>query len=325
MKSPRPLEGLRHVWRRVYWWPSDRQVKKRLRGVRTVVAFGESLGDNLLCANVLAGLHAAGEGPLAMLTPYPELFAELPFPLLLQSFEPATVASLRRGGPRLVLPNYGVFDSVQDRHTPPPRDHLLVEMCRSAGLRGEIGLKPLFLLNSAERPLGHARASGHILVQSSSRGARIAAINKEWPQDAWEQVVSALRGRFPVTQIGSAEDPPLRGAADQRARLSLREVAACLAAACLFVGPEGFLMHLARAVDCRCVIVLGGRTAPHQTCYPENANLFTPLPCAPCWRRNTCEYDRECLRRISPADVLGAVDTQLALPPLSGPGQTVRL
>jgi ADP-heptose:LPS heptosyltransferase len=225
----------------------------------------------------------------------------------------------------LVLPDYGVFDSAQDRHTPPPRDHLLVEMCRSAGLRGAVELKPLFRLNAREGALGRTRASGHVLVQSSSRGARISAINKEWSHESWQTVASTLRERFPVTQVGSAVDPPLHGVADQRGCLTLREVAACLAAARLFVGPEGFLMHLARAVDCRCVIVLGGRTSPHQTCYVENANLFTPLPCAPCWQRNTCAYDRECLRQISPADVLRAVATQLALPPLSSPGQTVML
>ncbi len=316
---------LHRAWRRLYWWPSDRKVWKRLQGVNTVVAFGESLGDNLLCTNVLAGLHAAGRGPLAMLSPYPELFANLPFPVLLQPFEPGTIAALRRGGPRLVLPNYGVFDPAQDRHLPPPRAHLLVEMCRSAGLHGTVQLKPLFQLKTGEQSLGRTHASGHVLIQSSSRGARISAVNKDWPHESWQTVAKALGERFPVTQIGSAADPPVHGAADQRGCLTLREVAARLAAARLFVGPEGFLMHLARAVDCRCVIVLGGRTAPHQTCYAENANLFTPLPCAPCWRRSTCDYDRECLRRISPADVLAAIDTQLALPSLSGPGQSVTL
>jgi ADP-heptose:LPS heptosyltransferase len=109
----------------------------------------------------------------------------------------------------------------------------------------------------------------------------------------------------------------LRNVTDWRGRLGLREVAACLSAARLFVGGEGFLMHLARAVDRRAVIVLGGRTAAHQTCYPENANLATPLPCSPCWQMSTCAHNRECLNRITPEDVCAAVETQLSLPPLT--------
>jgi hypothetical protein len=82
---------------------------------------------------------------------------------------------------------------------------------------------------------------------------------------------------------------------------------------------------VARAVDCRCVIVLGGRSTPDQTCYPENANLYTPLACSPCWQSNTCAYDRACLTQITPAAVVAAVESQLALPPLRGPGRRISL
>ena len=307
---------LRAVHRRLYWWPRDRLLLQPLRGIRTAVAFGESLGDNLLCANVLAGLHAAGAGPLAMLTPFPELFAGLPFPVRCRPFDPAVISALRRGGPRLFLPSYGNFDATLDRHVPPPRAHLLVEMCRSVGLPGEIALKPLLVLTPAERAACAARAADHLLVQCSNLSARMPAGNKEWPVGRWQTVVNTLGKNYPVAQIGAADDPPLAGVLDWRGRLTLRETAAALSGARLFLGTEGFLMHLARAVDCRAVIVLGGRTAPHQTCYAEHAVLFTALPCAPCWQRNLCAYDRACLERITPDDVIAAAEAQLALPPL---------
>lgn len=320
MSSPL-VSPWRRLYRKLYWWPRDRRILRPLQGVRTVVAFGESLGDNLLCTRVLAGLHAAGAGPLAMATPYPELFAHLPFPVRCVPYAPALVAALQRGGPRLVIPSYGQFDAALDRHVPPPTDHLIVEMCRSAGLRGPVELKPLVSLTLAERDAGTARARDCIVVQSSNRAAQMASRNKEWPVASWQAVVDLLRPSADILQIGAATDPALTGVTDLRGRLPLREVAGVLSAARLFIGGEGFLMHLARAVDCRAVVVLGGRTAPHQTCYGENANLFTAIHCAPCWQLNTCHYDRECLRAITPAAVVEAVAAQLRLPRLTGPGQ----
>lgn len=323
--SESPASLLRTAYRRLYWWPHDRRALRAVAGIRTVVAFGESLGDNLLCTQVLAGLHAAGAGPLAMATPYPELFAHLPFPVRCVPFSAPLLGALSRRGPRLIWPGYGRYDRAQDRHVPPPHDHLLVEMCRSAGLHGSVELKPLVVLTPEERARGLARASGHLLIQSSNAGARLPAANKEWPLERWQAVVDAWRGHAPIAQIGAASDPLLRGVVDLRGSLSLRDLAGALAAARLFVGGEGFLMHLARAVDCRAVIVLGGRTAARQTCYPENAILATAVPCAPCWQMNTCAHARICLDRITVAEVHAAIENQLAQPPLVGPGQRVPL
>ena len=53
--------------------------------------------------------------------------------------------------------------------------------------------------------------------------------------------------------------PPLKGALDLRGKTGLREAAAILSNSLVFIGQVGFLMHLARAVDCRSVIVYGGQ------------------------------------------------------------------
>lgn len=307
-----PVSPLRTLYRRIYWWPRDRVALRPLHGVRTVVAFGESLGDNLLCTNVLAGLHATGAGPLAMLTPYPELFANLPFQVRCLPFDLGVIGALMRGGPRLVLPTYGRYDRALDRHVPSPRDHLIAELCRSAGVPIPTELKPLVVLTAAERQAGLARSHDFILVQSSNCGARMPAGNKDWPIERWQAVVNALRARHPVAQIGASSDPALSGVSDWRGKLSLRELAGALSAARLYLGGEGFLMHLARGVECRAVIVLGGRTQAAQTCYAENENLATSPSCSPCWQMNTCAYGRRCLMEIAPATVLEAAERQLA-------------
>jgi ADP-heptose:LPS heptosyltransferase len=82
----------------------------------------------------------------------------------------------------------------------------------------------------------------------------------------------------------------------------------------LFVGNVGFLMHLARAVECPSVIIFGGREAPWQSGYSCNANLYSPESCAPCWLWNRCDYDRICMNRITAANAVQAVEQLLATP-----------
>ena len=105
---------------------------------------------------------------------------------------------------------------------------------------------------------------------------------------------------------------------DLRGKTTLRESAAILSRSLAFVGQVGFLMHLARAVECRAVILYGGREHPSQSGYSCNENLYSEVGCSPCWRLNSCPYDKECMRRISAADVgrqalAGGVTTALAL------------
>ena len=144
----------------------------------------------------------------------------------------------------------------------------------------------------------------------SGQAARLPMLNKEWGAASFQQIVDALGHEVHFVQVGAPADPTLRGAVDARGR-PRRETAAILAASSCFVGLVGFLMHLARAVDTRAVIVYGGREAPWQTGYAGNENLTTGVPCSPCWLWNRCAYDRECLTAIAPEVVAAAVRAQL--------------
>jgi ADP-heptose:LPS heptosyltransferase len=88
-----------------------------------------------------------------------------------------------------------------------------------------------------------------------------------------------------------------------------------VASSLLFIGMEGFLAHLARAVGVRSVVVYGGYSAPDETGYACNENLYTPVACAPCWEGSRCDNERRCLTAIEPAHVLSAVERTLARPP----------
>jgi len=132
-------------------------------------------------------------------------------------------------------------------------------------------------------------------------------LNKEWLPERFQKVVKALCRDFEFVQLGAVTDPPLEGAVDMRGKTTIREAAAILASCRLFVGLVGLVMHLARAVDCRSVIVYGGRELPSQTGYPCNENLSTQPPCSPCWRWNSCDFDRRCLSAITSDDVVDAI------------------
>jgi ADP-heptose:LPS heptosyltransferase len=135
--------------------------------------------------------------------------------------------------------------------------------------------------------------------------------NKEWFVERFQSLVDALKSRFQFIQIGSAESAQLENTLDLRGKTSLRETAALLDQSRLFIGQVGFLMHLARAVECRSVILYGGRETPALTGYSANVNLYTPLPCSPCWQRSKCDFGRECMKQIGVETALAAVEKQL--------------
>jgi ADP-heptose:LPS heptosyltransferase len=135
--------------------------------------------------------------------------------------------------------------------------------------------------------------------------------NKEWFQDRLQSVCDRLATDFRIIQIGAVSYPKLDGVVDMRGKTTIRQSAALLANAKAFIGLEGFLMHLARAVDCRSVIIYGGRIAPWQIGYIANENLYSAVECSPCWLRNRCDHDRKCMDQITVEQVLAAVRRQI--------------
>jgi len=61
---------------------------------------------------------------------------------------------------------------------------------------------------------------------------------------------------------------------------------------------------------------LNGATTLHRALesvlMQTSENLDSFVDCAPCWRWNTCDFERKCLTMITPDRVLGALDRVLA-------------
>jgi len=245
-----------------------------------VLLFGSlSIGDDLLCTTVLREARKR-DLPFAMMTARPELFA---------------------GNPDPTNPDRDVFAF----------GHILAEMCRLAGLKGEVALRPYLHLTPLEHTAGR-RAKRQISFQSTAAGAALPFANKEWGAGRFAEVVRNLPADLTAIQLGLASDPALPGAIDLRGKTTIREAAAVIAESEAFVGIEGFFGHLARAVDCPSVLVLGGRVGREKVGYTCNEYLSAPTPCTPCGLRNQCMHGRACLEGVSAEAVLAALTRVIA-------------
>jgi hypothetical protein len=55
------------------------------------------------------------------------------------------------------------------------------------------------------------------------------------------------------------------------------------------------------------VVIYGVFITPLESGYEQNINLFTKLPCSPCWLREPCPYDKECMKQITVDEIRSAV------------------
>ena len=274
-------------------------------------ALGAGIGDDLLCTAVFRELRRRGRSNFWVTSKHPQLYQHNDdVPVVVPPYDRYDIV-LKQLGVKVAYPWYTGYNPAYDRDDPMPQQHLIALMCQKAGITGPVTLRPYLTLTSAEAERGRV-ADRQIAIQSSGLDATHGMRNKNWFPERYQAVVSALQGEYTFVQVGSKQDPRLDGALDLRGKSTLRETAAVLRGSLAFVGQVGFLMHLARAVDTRSVIVYGGRETPAQSGYPCNENLYSAVHCSPCWRLNTCPYDRKCLRMVGVDDVVSALRVQVA-------------
>lgn len=195
----------------------------------------------------------------------------------------------------------------------PPPHHIIAELCRKAGIYGNVEIRPYLYLTEEEKQQGRLYQHQIVLHCVGESSYENVMTNKIWPKERFDTVVRMIKkqkdvlNNTEIIQVGLAEDPYIDGCVDLRGKTSLRETAAIINQSDAFIGTSGLLSHMARAVDCRAVIIYGGREHSYQTGYICNENLDSFLPCAPCWRWNKCDYDRKCMRMITPENVLEAL------------------
>ncbi|TWR25189.1 glycosyltransferase family 9 protein [Mucilaginibacter pallidiroseus] len=214
-------------------------------------------------------------------------------------------------GTKIVNLQYGEYDSKTDHNAIPP-GHVVQIMARIAGLKIDIRNKPVIQLTPQELNQGQY-FKNQIAIVNSGAGAAVHSTNKDWFPERFQSLVSQLKNKYDFVQLGTLNDPPLSNVLDLRGKTTLRESASILKSSILLISYAGFLMHLARAVDCRAVIIYGGRESPEQTGYKNFRNIYSDIPCSPCWLLNTCNYNKLCMEIISVDDVKEAVEKEIQL------------
>ena len=272
------------------------------------------IGDELLMSAVFREQVKRGHPPMLVMTAHAALFQNNPDVRATMPVEIRLPELMKRLGRPVFHPYYGLdYDPVLDKHPAPPYP-IIARMCEVCGITGDIAVRPYLTLNEDERAGGQI-APRQVAIMSSGLSAKPPFLNKQWYPERFAQVVRACRDQYNFVQLGDASDPLLDGALDLRGQTTLREAAAILSQSRAFVGQIGFLMHLARAVECPSVIVYGGREHPAQSGYPCNENLYSPVPCAPCWQQNRCDFGRKCLSQIHADHVVAALHRLIARAP----------
>lgn len=148
-------------------------------------------------------------------------------------------------------------------------------------------------------------------IAMHSTGVTEMTENKNWYPERFLEVSKRLKEAYRLVQLGRSSDPALEVDLDLRGKIRPRAAAAVLASCSVLLCQVGFLMHAAAAVGTRAVVIYGGFEAPWESGYEQNINLYTKLPCSPCWLRGPCPYDKECMKQISVDEVMNSVSEAL--------------
>lgn len=275
---------------------------------------GLGIGDVLLATGILRAWRRIHHRQLIIETRYPELFRHNPDVRAIwrENIRPDLTKKLFDH--RFIWRAGNVVNTWFDQRTLKPTypfpcrgKHLIDAMAETIG----IGLQPderrPFLFLTEQERAASSWARGWIAVQSSSTTYWTA--NKHWLPGRMQQVVNEISAMgYAVVQLGAGQDDALDGVKDLRGKTTLRESAAILANARLLVGLEGGLVHLARSVDSRAVVIYTGYTRPEETGYADNINLRDPNAGEGCWRREACEHCAESARGVMVEKVVLAVN-----------------
>lgn len=280
-----------------------------------VLSFANTIGDDLLCTIPARDLNEKKKEKVWVLTAYPELFKGNPFVAKAikknkaGNVNPAIKKYFNHFSIKIIYPWYTSYNNITDQDISPSK-HIVHLMCEKVNIESPSIIKPFIYLSDYEKKKGELYKN-QICVHSTGSGARHYMANKDWFTDRFEEVVAYLNSDYSVLQIGLSTDPLLKGTIDLRGKTTIRETASILFNSKFFIGQVGFLMHLARAVDCRSVILYGGRESPLQTGYDFNINLYSSINCSPCWYSNYCPNNKICMDIIRADDVIRAVEKLL--------------
>lgn len=139
---------------------------------------------------------------------------------------------------------------------------------------------------------------------------------KHWFEQQWIKLAQDMAHdlSLPVVWLGGPGDKDAAkllakegGGVSLAGKTSLGASAAIVSQAALMVGVDTGLTHLGTA--CRIpTIALFGSTCPYtSTPSPHTVVLYHQLPCSPCRRNPTCNGSHDCMRAITPDEIMQVI------------------
>jgi ADP-heptose:LPS heptosyltransferase len=253
-----------------------------------------ALGDNLLLTALLPGLREKKpEHKVVVETPRPEIFLHNPYVAWVTTKHLKTTR-------RHIKPKYRVLDGTEKS--------FIEQMRAYIGWEGRA--VPQLYLSEAEKRKARQRFPFPYFAIAPTGKSGFSANRKEWGIDNFQHLLGMLADLdLRAVQVGLAGDPLLAHVEDARG-LSLRETAAVIDHAELFLGLEGGLMHLAKSVGKPSVIIYGGYIRPQISGYADNLNIYQAVHCSPCYTSESALADCPtmiCMRKITPAEVFDQI------------------
>ncbi len=250
--------------------------------------FSNAIGDNILLSCILPDLRKKyPTRKIIVETPLPELFLNNPHVDWVTSKHIMTTK--RHTKPKYVVAGRNAYS-------------LTSQMRAYFGLDGPSA--PKIYLTPKEINTARKRFEFPYIAISPRGKTSFSANRKEWGIENFQTLVNLFPGwRF--LQVGLGTDPLLSNVTDSRG-LAVRESAAVIANADLFIGLEGGLMHLAKAVGTKAVIIYGGYVEPRISAYDGNLNIYSPVACSPCYSSEQAATECPCMicmKQIHPESV----------------------
>lgn len=149
---------------------------------------------------------------------------------------------------------------------------------------------------------------------------------KSWTTNGWNKLVELIKSKhnFEVIQLGSKYEETIKGTINLTGQTSLQQTASLLSKSLFHIDTEGGLVHLARAVGTRS-IVLFGCTPIHFFGYDANINIPPTFECKEGWWKNdmwwkSCAekypYPVPCMESIQPENIISKIKDILEMPKL---------
>ncbi len=139
---------------------------------------------------------------------------------------------------------------------------------------------------------------------------------KNWFEDYWEQIILRIRGRYHLRTVivggvngkGAGEKmAKMSGAINLAGETSLEETASVIAGASLLIGVDTGLTHMGHAFNIP-TISLFGATYPYDYVDSDISKvIYLDRFCSPCRRNPTCQGKFQCMREITPDNVLTVI------------------